>query len=531
MGQPPWGGGRLTRAARLEVVEQGLVSAAEEMGVTLGRTGYSPNIKERLDYSCALFDARGRLAAQADHIPVHLGAMTRSVEAALRRYGSLDEGDVVLLNDPFDGGTHLPDLTLIAPVHLDGRLVGYAANRAHHADVGGMVAGSMPARATEVFQEGLILPPVKLVARGEEREDVVRILLANVRTPAERRGDLAAQLAAIAVGARRLRHLARRRGLDDFLAAVDALHDLAERRVRDGIARMPEGVYRAEDALEGDGFVDEPLPIRAAIEVRDRGWIVDFTGTAPQSRGNVNAVPAVAEACVQYVLRSLLAPDLAANAGAFRPVEIRVPPGTLLSPRPPAAVAAGNVETSQRTVDVLLRALADALPDRVPAASQGTMNNLAIGGVGPDGRAYAYYETIAGGQGATPRAAGMSGVHTHMTNTRNTPIEALEHAYPLRVRAYRLRRGTGGAGARPGGDGVVRAIEVLGHAARLSLLTDRRLRGPPGLAGGGAGREGRNLLVREGREEILAAKCAVELRPGDVVVVETPGGGGHGSSP
>ncbi|MHB8604083.1 MAG: hydantoinase B/oxoprolinase family protein [Thermoplasmatota archaeon] len=516
------------RPVELEVLASSLVAAAEEMGIVLARTAFSPNIKERHDHSCALFDADGRLAAQADHIPVHLGAMTRSVEAVLARLGPLDEGDVACVNDPYEGGTHLPDLTLVAPIHHAGERVGYAADRAHHADVGGMVPGSMPARATEIFQEGLILPPVKLVESGRENAALHRVLFANVRTSDERRGDLAAQRSALAVGARRVGELARRRGARGFLDAIGALADLTEARMREEIARVPRGTFRGEDALEGDGVVDTPLPIRVAVESDGAALRFDFAGTAAQSRGNVNAPVAVAEACVQYVVRALLAPSLAANVGMFRPVEIHVPEGTLLSPQRPAAVAAGNVETSQRTVDALLVALAPALPERVPAASQGTMNNLTLGGIAPDGRPFTYYETIGGGQGGGPRVPGMSGVHTHMTNTLNTPVEALEQAYPLRVLATTLARGSGGTGARPGGDGIVRSLELVAEHATLSLLTDRRATAPPGLAGGEPGARGRNVLRCAGTDTTLPSKCVVELRRGDTLVIETPGGGGHG---
>ncbi len=515
----------------LEVTRNALSGVAEEAGVALRRTAYSPNIKERVDCSAAVFDPSGDLVAQAEHIPVHLGSMPASVAAALRAFGELRPGDQVLLSDPFAGGTHLPDWTLVAPVHRGGTLLGYVANRAHHADVGGMAPGSMPGGATEIFQEGLRIPPVRLWKEGREDHDLVSLVTFNSRTPQERLGDLRAQTGANRLASQRLGELAERLGQDLLFEAMRATQDHAERATRAAIAGIPDGRYRFEDVLDGDGVLDREIPIRVEVMVEGERVVVDFGGTAPQQRGSVNAPLAVTMSACYYVLRAVTDPDIPANAGAHRPLEVRAPRGSLVHPEPPAAVSAGNVETSQRIVDTLLGAFAQALPDRIPAASQGTMNNTLLGG--PDARtggSFAYYETIAGGQGARPGRDGMSGVHTHMTNTLNTPVEAFEMAYPLRVREYRLRAGSGGDGRWRGGDGIRRSLEILGERATLSLVTERRSRGPWGLAGGSPGSPGRNSLIRDEEERELPAKVTMEVVAGDVVVVETPGGGGYGET-
>jgi N-methylhydantoinase B len=513
----------------LEVTRNALAGVAEEAGAALRRTAYSPNIKERMDCSAALFDPVGELVAQAEHIPVHLGSMPASVAAALGRFPELEPGDQVLLSDPFAGGTHLPDWTLVAPVHRGEALLGYAANRAHHADVGGSAPGSMPAGATEIFQEGLRIPPVRLWRGGEESSDMVALLLANSRTPDERLGDLRAQAGANRLAARRLLELAGRLGDALLLEAMEATKEHAERAVRAAISGIPSGKYEFEDFLEGDGVTDGDIPIRAEVHVEGDRMRVDFSGTARQQRGSVNAPLAVTLSSCFFVLRAVTDPAIPANAGAHRPLEVIAPPGTLVNPEPPAAVAAGNVETSQRIVDVLLGALAKAVPERIPAASQGTMNNTLVGGTDPrTGRPFTYYETIAGGQGARPGATGMSGVHSHMTNTLNTPVEALEMAYPLRVLEYRLRDGTGGRGKWRGGDGIRRALQVMADRVTVSLLTERRRRAPWGLGGGGPGAPGRNLLIRGDQEHPLPAKGTFDAGEGDVIVVETPGGGGYG---
>ncbi len=516
----------------LEVTRAALTGVAEEAGVALRRTAYSPNIKERVDCSTALFDPDGQMVAQAEHIPVHLGSMPASVRAAVDTFPDLAPGDQVLVNDAFAGGTHLPDWTLVAPVFAEDRLLGFAANRAHHADVGGSVPGSMPAGATDIFQEGLRIPPVRLWRHGVEDRDIVALLLANTRTPGERIGDMRAQAAANHLSTRRLLELATTLGERDLRAAMAATLDHAERATRAAIARIPAGTYVFQDVMEGDGVTDDDLVIRASVVVRSDHVAIDFAGTAPQARGSVNAPFAVTLSCCYYVLRTVTDPDIPANAGAHRALTVTAEPGSLVDPLPPAAVAAGNVETSQRIVDVLLGAFAQALPAVVPAASQGTMNNVLIGGVdAATGQAFTYYETLAGGQGARPDRDGMSGVHTHMTNTLNTPIEALEASYPLRILEYRLRSGSGGDGRWRGGDGIRRVYELLAERATVSLLTERRRHGPWGLDGGGAGAPGRNQLVRDGETHALDGKETAEIRRGDRLVIETPGGGGFGQPP
>ena len=514
-------------------------ACAEEMGATLMRTAHSPNIKERLDHSCAIFDARGRLVAQAAHIPVHLGSLPRAVEAAIAA-GPLAPGDVVLLNDPYAGGTHLPDLTLVSPVHLGGSPAAtpdfIVASRAHHADVGGAAPGSMPI-AREVYEEGLRLPPVFLVRRGRLQRDVLELVLANVRTPDERRADLAAQLGAQATGERRLADLARREGrprghggAQRLRAAASALMDYGERRVRLALARLPRGRFRFADALDDDGITRRPVRIAVTLTLSGRGVRADFAGSSGQTAGPVNAVEAVTRAATYYAVRCVLGGDLPVNDGTFRPIEVIAPPGSVVNPRPPAAVAAGNVETSQRIVDVVLGAFSRALPGRIPAASYGTMSNLLIGGRDPrDGRPFAYYETLAGGHGAGPGWDGASALQAHMTNTRNTPVEALEHAYPLRVIATRIRRGSGGSGRWRGGEGIERVLE-LRSPARVTVISERRVLRPYGLAGGGAGARGINRVqMGAGRaERTLPGKFQFDLPAGAVLTVASPGGGGYG---
>lgn len=514
-----------------EVFSHLFVSIPEEMGVTLRRSGFSPNIKERLDYSCAIYDGAGRTIAQGDHMPVHLGAMPLSVRAAVEAV-RMDRGDMVLLNDPYEGGTHLPDITLVAPVFLAGdrRPTFYVANRAHHSDVGGMSPGSMPV-ARELFQEGLILPPVRIMRRGRVVTDVLRILLANVRTPAEREGDLAAQIGANRVGEARLRQLVARHGRRAVLRHAAGLQAYTARMVRAAIRGIPDGVYRFDDVLDDDGFTDVPLRVVATVRIRGDQATVDFTGSDPQAGGSVNANVAVTLSACLYVFRCLVSEDIVYNAGVSEPVTVIAPAGTVVNARRPAAMAAGNVETSQRITDVVIGALAQAIPDRMPAASQGTMNNVTFGGVDPrTGRRFAYYETLGGGMGGRRGLAGLSGVHTHMSNTRNTPIEAIEHDLPIRMHQYRLRTDSGGRGEWPGGEGLVREYEFLAPAM-ATVLSDRRTHAPWGAAGGGPGGMGRNVLVRAGRETVLPGKVELTLQPGDRLRIETPGGGGWGTRP
>jgi len=510
----------------LELFKNIFIAVSEEMAAVLGRTALSPNIKERKDYSCSLFDERGETLAQGSHIPVHLGAMPLSVQAAIASL-RFEDGDLVILNDPYRGGTHLPDITCVSPIFLGGRPAFYVANRAHHADVGGMSPGSMPL-ATELFQEGLIIPPLKLVSRGRRNEEVLAFLLANVRTPDERRGDLLAQVAANEVGRRRLLEAVARHGLRKVRCYAGLVQGYTERFLRRTIRGIPDGRYAFEDFMDGDGVTDRPVRIAVEVTVRGDRAIVDFSRSDPQTEGGINANLAITTSAVLYVFRSLVAEDIPFNTGLLRPLEIVAPRGLVVNAAFPAACAAGNVETSQRIVDVLLGALARAVPGRVPAASQGTMNNIAFGGRDPArGAPFAYYETVGGGMGAGRSADGLSGVHTHMTNSLNTPLEALENYLPVRVRRYGLRRGSGGSGARRGGEGIIREFEFLAPAD-LTVMSDRRVFPPYGLAGGRSGARGRNTLVSGGRERDLGGKARARVGAGDVLRVETPGGGGYG---
>jgi N-methylhydantoinase B len=554
----------------LEVFKHLFHSIADEMGASLRRTAFSPNIKERRDYSCALFDGSGQVLAMGDHMPVHLGSMPMSVRAAITDLTFIP-GDIAMLNDPFRGGTHLPDITVVAPVFIadatpaprafrsrgNRRAIAtphssppdfFVAARAHHADVGGAYAGSRgPCR--EIYQEGFRIPPVKIVRGGHIDRDLLALLLNNVRTPEERQGDLNAQLAACHTGITRLQELCQRYGMARVRRAGPALLHYSEQMMRAFLATIPPGTYAAEDFLDDDGVSDDP--VRIAVRIRfprksstARPVVVDFTGSSPQVAGSINAVEAITYSACFYVFRCLLRDDVPATAGLMRPIQLIAPAGSVVNARPPAAVAGGNVETSQRIVDVLLRALAQALPGVIPAASSGTMNNLTIGGM--DTRSgepapFAYYETIAGGSGASPAHDGVSGVHTHMTNSLNTPAEALEYSYPFRVTKYALRSAAprsasllhdaesiGGNGKHRGGDGIVRELELLTDAT-VTLLSDRRKTRPYGLAGGSEGAPGRTTIVRsDGSTEVLPSKCSVRLRRGERIRIETPGGGGWG---
>ncbi|WP_458210441.1 hydantoinase B/oxoprolinase family protein [Haladaptatus sp. NG-SE-30] len=529
-------------SASLEIIRNACAAIAEEMNANLIRTGYSPNIKERRDCSCALFDAAGEMISQAENMPVHLGAMPFSVAAAIDHFPpeTLEPGDGVLLNDPFRGGAHLPDLTLVTPVFADGDVVAYAANRAHHADVGGSSAGSVAADSTEIYQEGIRIPPVKFYESGEVNETAMDLILANVRTPDERRGDLRAQEAANQTGRRRFQELVSKYGADYLGEALEAIKDYSERRMRAEIASLPNDTYRFEDVLDDDGRGNEDLPIVAAVTIDGEAVTVDFEGTAAQTEGPVNAVFAVTASATYYAIRCVTDPDIPPNHGCYRPIKIQAPEGTIINPVLPAAVVGGNLETSQRVTDVVLGALAKATPDRVLAGSQGTMNNVTFGGTDPrDDSQYAFYETQGGGFGGRAGKDGLDGVHVHMSNTMNTPVEVLETAYPLRVTRYAFREDSGGAGEFRGGLGLRRDIGVRDHQAMFSLLADRRRHAPYGLVGGRDGTPGAAYLLENALNgkaktdtsngEQLAGKVVRELDPGTVVSIRTPGAGGYGN--
>ncbi len=513
---------------RLEVIKNRIRALTEEMGGALMRTAFSPNIKERRDFSCALFDGRGQMLGQAAHIPVHLGSMPLSVQAALERR-DLSPGDALLLNDPFRGGTHLPDLTLVTPVWINEDAPSYfLANRAHHADIGGISAGSMPL-STEIFQEGLRIPPVKIIRAGRLDEELMSLILANVRTPQERRGDLRAQIAANALGETRMRELLEIFGAEELNFYGNALMDYAEKVQSQAIREIPDGLYEAQEFLEDDGCGQGPIRLHCRMEICGDRATVDLRGSDDQVPGCVNAVRAICLSAVSYCFHLLAPEDMPLNAGGMRPVTLLTRRGSVLDARFPAAVAGGNVETSQRVVDLVLKALAEALPGKIPAASCGSMNNLTIGGPDLKGEGlFAYYETIAGGAGGGPAGAGASGIQTHMTNTLNTPVEALEHAYPLRVHRYSLRQDSGGAGTHPGGEGLIRELEFLGRC-RVTLLTERRQLAPYGLEGGQSGGLGRNsLFTAEEGWTSLPGKCSFEAEARQRIRIETPGGGGWG---
>jgi N-methylhydantoinase B len=488
--------GNVPHAVTLEVYRHQFSALTEEMGAALRRASFSPNIKERRDYSCALFSPAGLAVAMGDHMPVHLGAMPMSVQAALAELGDLAPGDVACLNDPFRGGTHLPDITLIAPIHDGGSpeasLLGFVASRAHHSDVGGMTPGSMPL-AREIFQEGLRIPPVRLLEGGRRNEDLWRLMLANVRTPEERAGDLDAQLAALYTGRTRLLEMVARKGSEEVLAAMEGLVAYADRLLGRGIARIPDGEYEGHDQMDDDGFESGPIPIRVRLTVQGQHLTVDFNGTSAQVPGGVNAVAAITASATRYVVRCVVQELLG------------------------EALPAGGGSMQNVTLD---------LPELLPALSQGTMNNTTVGGLDPrTGEAFAYYETVGGGMGAGPAGPGLSAVHTHMSNSLNTPVEALEHAYPFRVTHYSVRRGSGGEGRHRGGDGLRRDVMLLTDG-QVTLLSERRLHPPAGALGGGPGARGQNVLIREGREETLPGKVTFQARAGDVISVRSPGGGG-----
>jgi len=515
----------------VEVIRGGLIYTAEEMGIALRKSAYSPNIKERMDHSCALFDHERRLIAQAEHIPVHLGSMAFAVREGLGHYRwTLNKGDMVLFNDPYLSGTHLPDLTLIAPIFHRGELIGYAANKAHHVDVGGRAPGSLAGDTTELYQEGLIIPPVRFVRGGVVDPQLTEVFKSNVRTPETQMGDLRAQIAANNTGIRRIRDLVDEYGAETVHEAMEEIMDYSERRIRTEIDGIPNGVYRARDLMEDTGAGGGPAEIAVEITVEGSDIAFDYSGTSEQVEGPVNAPLGVTIAGIYYTLISITDQTIPINDGCFRPITLRIPKGCMMNPIRPAPVAGGNVETSQRNVDVLLRALSQAVPDRVPAASQGTMNNVCIGGVAEDGSPWTFYETIGGGSGGRPGSDGVDGIHVHMTNTMNTPIEALEAYLPLRFEAYRLREDSGGPGRWRGGCGIERVWKLLAPRATLSILAERTKIPPWGLMGGGSGALG-EYRIRQGDGSVvrLPSKCTVTLKKGDTLVIRTPGGGGYGN--
>jgi N-methylhydantoinase B len=550
---------------KLEIFKSLYSSVAEEMGISLRRSAFSPNIKERRDYSCAVFNRAGVLVAQGDHMPVHLGSMPMSVAAALQvvRPGP---GDIVVLNDPYCGGTHLPDVTMVAAVctgmghggragkgsGADHQLRGrgrrtrkasatgetdplfFVANRAHHSDIGGSTPGSMGV-SEDIYQEGLRIPPVRLMIDGQVNQDVMRLIAANVRIPIEREGDLTAQLGAINTGRSRLLEIVERYGFDEADRYATHMINYTADMMRRVISQIPDGIYQAEDYLDDDGYSDQPVRISASIQIKGDRAVVDFSDSSPQVRGPINAVEAITVSAVYYVFRCLIAEDVPASWGILNQIDVITRTGTVVNARPPAPVAGGNVETSQRIVDTILLALSKAdcslTRERIPAASQGTMNNLTIGGTDQrTGQQFAYYETVAGGMGARPGLDGIDGIHCHMTNSLNTPAEAMEYAYPMRVLRYSIRLGSGGAGRARGGDGIIREVELLTDA-RVAVLSDRRRTRPYGLDGGEPGQPGRSLIISDGDTTVLAGKQSIQARRGDVIRIESPGGGGHGSAP
>lgn len=500
-----------------------LDAVCDEMGAVLQRAAFSPNIRDRLDFSCAVFDANGELCAQAAHIPVHLGSMAYAMQSIVRQL-DWHEGDMVIVNDPFLGGTHLPDITLIAPVYCSGKLLAFIANRAHHADIGADSPGSMPL-SKSLEEEGLIIPPTHLIERGIMNDIFMSEILNSIRSGSAAQGDFSAQISANHAGVERLKSLILSLGDSQFLTALSELNDYGERLARSVIADIPNGEYKFSDAMDDDGLGNFDLQITASLNIKDQNVHVDFSGTTKQTTGNINCPLSVAAAAVYYVLRCLMPKQTPACAGSFRPITLTAPEGCLLNAKRPAAVAAGNVETSTRIVDVVMGALAQALPDKIPAASHGSMNNLAMGSIGHgvDDKAWDYYETMGGGMGASSSGDGIDAVQTHMTNTRNTPIEVMETSYPVRIKQYAIRKDSGGVGLHKGGDGLVREFEFL-KSANVTLLTERRLYSPWGLSKGMDGGCGQNIL----NEKVLTPKVCFDVNKGDCLTIKTPGGGGWG---
>jgi N-methylhydantoinase B/oxoprolinase/acetone carboxylase alpha subunit len=510
----------------LELFKNIFTSISEEMGAVLGRTALSPNIKERKDFSCALFNPKGETFAQGSHIPVHLGAMPLSVQASLEAV-FFEKDDLVILNDPYRGGTHLPDITCISPLFIGNKLAFFVANRAHHSDVGGMSPGSMPL-ATEIFQEGLIIPPLKIIQRGKLDQEVLKLILSNVRTPEERKGDLLAQIAANSKGKQRLEETIKKYGLEKISQYARLIQDYTETILRETIRFIPDGIYAFEDYMDNDGITKTPVKIGVEMTIGGDRAVLDFSSSDAQVDGGINANFAVTSSAVLYVFRCLVDEEIPFNTGLMKPLTIIAPEGSVVNAQYPAATAGGNVETSQRIVDVILGALSKAIPERIPAASSGTMNNVAFGGFDPVKQSsFTYYETIGGGMGASSERDGLSGVHTHMTNSLNTPLEALENYLPIRINQYALRKGSGGKGQKCGGEGIIREYEFF-VPTQVSIISERRTFAPYGILGGESGKKGRNCLLSQGRRKILGSKENLRVQPGDILRIETPGGGGYG---
>jgi N-methylhydantoinase B/oxoprolinase/acetone carboxylase alpha subunit len=510
----------------LELFKNIFTSISEEMGAVLGRTALSPNIKERKDFSCALFNPLGETFAQGSHIPVHLGAMPLSVRSSLEAV-IFEKDDLVILNDPYRGGTHLPDITCISPVFVGKTLAFFVANRAHHSDVGGMTPGSMPL-ATEIFQEGLIIPPLKIIHKGKLNQEVLSLVLSNVRTPEERKGDLLAQFAANNKGKQRLKETIKKYGIRKINQYSGLIQDYTETILRETIRSIPDGIYGFEDHMDDDGVTKTPVKIGVEMTIRGDEAVLDFSSSDAQVDGGINANFAVTSSAVLYVFRCLVEEEIPFNTGLMKPLTIIAPEGSVVNAQFPAATAGGNVETSQRIVDVILGALSKAIPERIPAASSGTMNNVAFGGFDPVKQtSFTYYETIGGGMGASSERDGLSGVHTHMTNSLNTPLEALENYLPMKINQYALRRGSGGKGQKCGGEGIIREYEFV-VPTQVSIISERRTFAPYGIQGGEQGKKGRNFLLCRGKRKILRSKENLRVHPGDILRIETPGGGGYG---
>lgn len=520
----------MTDPTTVEVIKGALIYAAEEMGIALKKSAYSPNIKERMDHSCAIFDSERRLIAQAEHIPVHLGSMALAVREALKKYrGKLSQGDMILLNDPYLSGTHLPDLTLIAPVFYGDELLGYSANKAHHTDVGGKAPGSLAGDATELYQEGLIIPPVKFVKNGEIIRDLSNLIRSNVRTPETQMGDLRAQIAANVTGSRRLRELADRYGLPVLRESMEEIMNNSERLMKSHIQDMPDGIYSASDFMEDVGS-NGRAKICVTVKIKGSKMRFDYEGTSKQVEAPINAPLGVTIAGIYYTLISITDPNIPVNDGCFRPITLNVPKGSMMNPKRPAPVAGGNVETSQRNVDVLMLAFSKIVPEKVPAAGLGTMNNVSIGGIKDDGTPWTFYETIGGGSGGRPDRDGVDGAHVNMTNTMNTPIEALEGYLPLEFKEYQLRKDSGGAGKYRGGCGIIRRWRLLSEKAMVSIMGERTKIAPWGLKGGIQGEKAEYSIIGEvGKKEVLPSKCTVSIKRGEELVIKTPGGGGYGN--